>query len=111
MQLPERVHLRNINNKNDVAKALGISTGFIGHMESIEKKRTRLYDDGAGNATVGIGHHAFGSFEKIFIKTERLVTKRFISCLQKTLLKQEIQSLNQSGKMHMTNYQHIKKKH
>ena len=87
VQLPERVHLRNINNKNDVAKALGISTGFIDHMESIEKKRTRLYDDGAGNATVGIGHHAFGSFEKNFYKNRTLSNKEIYQLLAKDLAK------------------------
>ena len=87
VQLPERVQVRNISTKNDVARALGISTGFIDHMESIEKKRNRLYDDGAGNATVGIGHHAFGSFEKKFYKNRTLSNKEIYQLLAKDLAK------------------------
>ena len=87
VQLPERVQVRNISTKNDVARALGISSDFIDHMESIEKKRTRLYDDGAGNATVGIGHHAFGSFEKKFYKNRTLSNKEIYQLLAKDLAK------------------------
>lgn len=75
IQLPEHVIVTNVNNAKDAAKALGMSESFVKHMEKMEKKRSKGYDDGAGNLTIGIGHHAFTDFEKKYYKNKSLSEK------------------------------------
>lgn len=72
VQLPERVFVRNIHNKHDVAKALGVSKNYIDFLEDIEKPLSRTANDGANNPTIGIGHHVFGAFEKQYYKNRNI---------------------------------------
>lgn len=98
IELPERANVRNVKTRKDAAKALGVTDDFLAHMEKIEKKRTRLYDDGAGNATIGIGHHAFGSFEKKYYKGRTLKDPEIYQLLTKDLAKAKNSVIKTIGK-------------
>lgn len=69
LKIPDSRHARNINNLNDAAKAMGVSTDFIKRLKAIEDGKkangkpysdnefhNTPYIDDAGNRTIGIGH-------------------------------------------------------
>ncbi len=85
LKIPDGRHARNINNLNDAAKAMGVSTDFIKRLKLIEdgKKDNGVpfkdhefhntpYIDDAGNETIGIGHLIKGGDKKYLTNKEVL---------------------------------------
>jgi len=89
LKIPPTRTVKNINNLNDVAKAMGVSQEFIKNLKQLEdglkenEFHNTPYIDATGHKTIGIGH-VWKSGEK-----EKLSNKEVLTLFAQDLIKME----------------------
>ena len=79
-------NIKIVGNQSAVKAVTGVSQDFIDNLISLEKKKNKLYDDGCGFLTIGIGHNTNANKDTRKYRSRKISDTEIYSLLARDII-------------------------